>query len=203
MNNIIDFDKASATDNNQKSLPPSAEDGLKAMLTELEIVDDYNALVCNRHAIKNITRSLFDYITPIVPHDLADTSLLAVCLQKAIRYWMEYEEKTNCTQSGYIAFVKGLLEPLPVLRKYVIYVEMRRKRFIWNFMDGGLGSWWQEIQKTPNIIQRASNKRDNYEHYSDYDIRSKIMYEIMKHNDLVQLNGNIDFVIGRSCMVLK
>lgn len=181
----------------EASVPPSAKDILAATVNNIDMVAEFTALKTNKPNIESVSLRLAEYVTHLIPGGHEGVTLLEESLQKGIESWYACYENTQDSRKSYAEFLRALLKQLPRIYDYIVYVDEKKKRVVWNAMDGGLSSWWAYKKKTPLVIKKKEGTLNGKSFDNEY-IRTKILFEVMTHSDLMIVNDNIEMIVGRA-----
>jgi len=182
----------------ERQNPPDPARLGKTILSDLDLVNEFNQIKRHCPELALVTQQLTKYLTDLIP-DLEDveSSLLHKCIEAGVHMWDECEKTKDDIQRHH-NYMRGLVLYLPETLEWCISTEQRRGNNIWDPLNEGLSDWWKR-QQAPLCVQRRERPWDpSWLDIGDDNYRLIALIRIIADHDMQVLQGNIDYIIGRT-----
>jgi hypothetical protein len=170
---------------------------IRTAIRQGERADQWADMIRVMPALADLARNLARYLTEFVPAVNAQQPLLVRCLDNGIHAWEAAGQAT--AQLRFLAFVRGLLYPLPEALEWAVTRPEGDQTSVWNPIDQCLHDWWSGNGDYPEARLRDRPHDSAYVDLNPADFRLIVLVRFLAREPiaLTPLSGRLDELVTR------
>ena len=170
---------------------------IRRAIRQGNLTDQWAEMIRTMPSLVDFAANLARYLTDCVPAVNAQQPLLVSCLNSGIHSW--YHTPSGSTQARFLAFIRGLLHPLPEALEWAVTRPEGEETSVWNPIEQCLHDWWSGKGEYPEARLRDRPHDSAYVEVNPADYRLIVLVRFLAREPITlsPFCGRLDDLVTR------
>ena len=172
---------------------------MRSVVTRSGRGDDWRFVTERGPAVLPFATNLARYLTDSVPTLNGEQPLLMQCVSRGLDCWLKAHAQADHEQQRFLAFIRGVLYPLPGALEWTLSRTNGDQTIVWNPIEQCMMEWWRGKGGAPEARRRNRPSDSAYVALNPADYRLIVLVRFLARDSisLTPLSTRLDELVTR------